>query len=125
RKTTPSGSTRSPPRVFVRRRARETTMRVAVVREVAWRCSRPSTLPDYLRYRDVFEETQLVEHLARAHDDGGQGVFADHDRQTRLLAQQDVEVAQEGAASRQHDALVDDVGRELRRTALETDPHRL
>ena len=63
--------------------------------------------------------SQLVERLAGAQHDGGQRVVGDHHGQAGLLAQQHVEVAQQRAAAGEHDALVDDVGRELGRRPLE------
>src|SRR5437868_1808360 len=41
------------------------------------------------------------------------------------MTQDEIEVAQKGAAARQHDALVDDVGGELGRGMLERDLDRL
>ena len=75
-----------------------------------------------LRDRDVLQEAQLVEHLARAHDDGRERIFGRHDRKTGFLSQEDVEVPEQRAATGEDDALVDDVGSELRRAALEAYP---
>ena len=41
----------------------------------------------------VFEQGQLVEHLAGAHDDRRKGVVGEHDRQAGFFAQKDVEIA--------------------------------
>ena len=53
------------------------------------------------------------------------GSSPDRDREVGLLAQEHVEAAQQRAAAGEHDALVDDVGRELGRRPLEAGPHRL
>ena len=68
---------------------------------------------------DFPEQVQLVEGPAGAEHDGALGRIGDHHRQAGLLAQQDVQVAQLRPAAREHDAAVDDVGRELGRRPLE------
>ena len=67
----------------------------------------------------------MVEGLAASEDDGADGVVADHDGEARLFAQEHVEVLQQGSAAREDDALVDDVGGELRRRLLEREEHGL
>src|SRR5690606_31123685 len=79
----------------------------------------PSTEGHFLQELDV------IERLAAAEDDRADRVVAHHDGQPRLLAEEDVEVLQERATAREHDALVADVGRELGRRALEGDEDRL
>src|SRR5207249_11095928 len=74
---------------------------------------------------DVLEEREFIQDLAGPHDDGGERVVGQYDRQARLLAQQGVEVAEKRAATGQHDALVDDVRGQLGRRALEADADRL
>ncbi len=56
----------------------------------------------------------MIEGLAAAEHDGADRIVAHHDGQARLFPQQHVEVAQQGAATGEDDALVDDVGGELR-----------
>src|SRR5438128_932217 len=68
-----------------------------------------------LRDLDFLQQIEVVERLAASEHHGADRVVADHDGQARLLAQEHVEVAQERASAREHDALVDDVRRELRR----------
>ena len=67
----------------------------------------------------------MIERLAAAEHDRADRIVADHHGQARLLAQQHVEVLEQRAAAGEHDALVDDVGRELGRRALEREQHRL
>src|SRR5437899_5160808 len=74
---------------------------------------------------DVLEEREFIQDLAGPHHDRGERVVGQHDGEARLLAQQGVEVAEERAAAGQHDALVDDVRRQLGWRALETDADRL
>src|SRR5512143_3098308 len=62
---------------------------------------------------DLLQQLQVVEHLARAEDDGRQRVLGDEDRQLGLLADPLVQVLEQSAAAGQDDAPVDDVGREL------------
>ena len=61
----------------------------------------------------------MVERLAASEDDRADGIVGHHHGEARLLAQEDVQVGQEGAASGEDDALVDDVGRELGRRLLQ------
>src|ERR1700730_8321666 len=49
----------------------------------------------------------------------GQGVIRHHHRETRLLGEQLVDVAQQRAAAREHDATLGDVRAQLRRSLLE------
>src|SRR5882724_12361552 len=49
----------------------------------------------------------------------GQGVIRHHHRETRLLGEQLVDVAQQRAAAREHDAALGDVRAQLRRSLLE------
>src|SRR5262249_54644486 len=59
--------------------------------------------------RDAGEELDVVEQGARPPHYAGEGVFTHPDRQAGLLMKQVAEPAQQRAAARDHDALVDDV----------------
>src|SRR5215470_14315797 len=80
-------------------------------------------LPTALLQSHLAEEAELVEGAAGPQHDGELRVLGDHHRQARLLAEEHIEVLELGAAAREHDALVDDVGGELGRRALEDDAH--
>src|SRR5690606_10227534 len=58
---------------------------------------------------DFAQQVDLVEGAAGAEHDGELRILADHDREPGLLAEQHVEVLEQRAAARQHDALVDDI----------------
>src|SRR5580704_10894241 len=73
----------------------------------------------------VAQQRQFVQHLARTHHDRGQRIVGECDRQSGLLAQQDVKVPQQRASAGEHDSLVDDVRCEFRRCTLERDSYRL
>ena len=73
----------------------------------------------------VLEHLHLLEAAAGAERDAGQRIVGDRDRQAGRMAQHEVEIAEQRAAAGQHDALVDDVGGELRRRVLERDLDRL
>src|ERR1700732_995700 len=65
---------------------------------------------------------QLVHQLENAPATAchtGQGVVGHHDREPRLLGEQLVDVAQQRAAAREHDATLGDVRAQLRRSLLE------
>ena len=74
--------------------------------------------------RDPAQEVEVAEHLAGAHHDRRQRIVGDRHRKTRLLAQALVEVLEQGTASGEDDAAIDDVGRELGRRLLERDADR-
>src|SRR5215831_8746955 len=61
------------------------------------------------------QQLHVIERLAAAKDDRADGIVADHDRKSRLLAEQDIEAPEQSSPARQDDPLVDDVGRELGR----------
>ncbi|MNE27567.1 hypothetical protein D3C80_1209830 [compost metagenome] len=63
----------------------------------------------------------MLQHLAAADGDAGQGIVSDLNRQTGMVADLDVQAAQQGAAARQHDALVGDVGSQFRRGRFQRD----
>src|SRR2546430_14324025 len=70
---------------------------------------------------------QLVHQLENAPATAchaGQGVIRHHDREPRLLGEQLVDVAQQRAAAREHDATLGDVRAQLRRSLLERLLHR-
>src|SRR5688572_5703543 len=60
-----------------------------------------------------------LENATASAGDAGEGIVCDDDRQTGLLREQFVDVAQQRAATRKHDATLGDVGSELRRSLLE------
>jgi hypothetical protein len=72
-----------------------------------------------LRERDLPEQIELVEDGAGAEDDRELGLVAQEHREAGLVGQEHVQVAQLGAAAGEDDALVDDVGAQLGRGALE------
>ncbi len=61
-----------------------------------------------------------LDHAAAAAGDAGHRVVGDDDGQARLLHQQLVDVAEQRAAARQHDAAFGDVGAEFRRSLLQS-----
>src|SRR5438309_173873 len=69
--------------------------------------------------RHLFQKFELIEHLAHAERDARERVFTLRDGQVRLLAQQVVDAAEQRPPARDHDALVHDIGRELRRGPLQ------
>jgi hypothetical protein len=71
--------------------------------------------------RDFPQQVQLVQRSPGPDGDSGEGILCQHDRKARRLPEQDVEVAQLRAAADEHDALVDDVRRQLGRRALQRD----
>src|SRR3972149_4449224 len=72
-----------------------------------------------VRYRDFTQKLHLVQDLAGALDDAGEGVFGDRNRKLSLFPEYDVQVFEKRAASGQDYALVDQVGRKLRRGRFE------
>ncbi len=70
-------------------------------------------------------EDFLLERPAGADGDAGQGIVGDGDGKARLVAENLVQPLEQGAAAGQDDALVDDVGGELRRGILKRDPDAL
>src|SRR5689334_18907634 len=76
-------------------------------------------------YRDVAQQGKFIEYLPGAEHDAGKGVFSGNDRQTGLLAQQDIQMAQERSAAGKDDPLVDQVGCQFGRRALEAVPDRV
>src|SRR4051794_19067467 len=61
----------------------------------------------------------VVEDAAGAADDARERVLVDVDRQSRLLAEQEVEAANQRPAAGHHDAAIDDVAGQLGRRDLE------
>src|SRR5687768_8387328 len=62
-----------------------------------------------------FEQLDVVERLAATEHDRADRIVSDHHGQPRLLTQKAVHVLEQRAATGEHDALVHDVRRELRR----------
>ena len=75
--------------------------------------------------RNLPQQVEVRQHLAGAEHHRRQRVLGHRQRQARLLAQALVEVLQHGPAAGQHDAAVDDVGRQLGRRALEHRANRI
>src|SRR2546422_7737715 len=74
-----------------------------------------------LFYRNSTQQVEVREHLARAQDHGRQRVLGNGDGQAGLLADALVEVLQQSASAREHDAPVGNIGGEFGRGALEGD----
>ena len=73
--------------------------------------------------RNLPQQVEVRQHLAGAEHDRRQRILGHRERQAGLLAQPLVEILQHRAAAGQHDAAIDDVGRQLGRRALERDAH--
>src|SRR2546422_10573395 len=71
--------------------------------------------------RHLLQQIELVEHFPRAQRDARQRILSLGHREVRFLAQQMIETEEQRATAGDDDALVDDVGRELRRRPLETE----
>src|SRR5205814_327337 len=71
------------------------------------------------RDRDLLQEVQLVQHLARPERHTRQRVIGDGDGEIGLLPKEEVQAFEESAAAGEDDTLVDDVGGQLGRRALE------
>src|ERR1051326_4227208 len=71
--------------------------------------------------RNLPEQIEIGEHLARSERDARQRILGQRDREAGLFAQALVEVLQHRAAAGDDDALVHDVGRQLGRRALQGD----
>ena len=69
--------------------------------------------------RDFPKKRQLVQRASGPDGDSGEGILCQHDREARSLPEQDIHIAELRTAADQDDALVDDVGRQLRRRAFE------
>src|SRR6476661_3712833 len=65
----------------------------------------------------------VVENAPGPANHAGEGIFVDVDGQPRLLAQQEVEAANERPTTGHHDAAIDDVAGQLGRRDLERAPH--
>ena len=59
-----------------------------------------------------------MEHDTRTFGNSAQGVISNMNRQAGLFSDQGVESAKQGTASGKHQAPVDEVGRQFRRTTL-------
>src|SRR5215470_20453709 len=77
------------------------------------------------RDRHLLQKIELIEHLAGAEGHARQRIVAHGDRQVRLLAEQEIQAAEQRTTTREHDALVHDVRRQLGRRALEAGAHRV
>src|SRR5512139_4064221 len=62
---------------------------------------------------DLFEKRQLIKRPSGTHDHAGEGAFSNNNRQPRLLAQQYVEILEQGASAGQNYAPVDYVSSEF------------
>src|SRR5208337_3671092 len=69
--------------------------------------------------RNLTQQLEVREHLARAQHHAAQRVVGDRNRQSRFLADAFVEVLDERAAAGEHDAVVADIGGEFGRRAFE------
>lgn len=83
------------------------------------------TVRPRLVYTHILENIDIVKGLACAHDHGGKRIVDNSDGQIGLVAQKLIEALQERAAAGEHDAAVNDVGRQLGRGLLEGDAHGL
>src|SRR5690349_10314873 len=68
---------------------------------------------------------ELLQRLARADGHGVERVGRDHDRHAGLVVEAGLEAVEQRAAAGQGDALLHDVGGELRRGLVERDLHRV
>src|SRR6266545_4555270 len=75
--------------------------------------------------RDLAQQVEIRQHAPRAEHDGRQRIFRHRERQPGLFPQPLVQIFQHRPAARQHDAAIDDVGRQFRRRPLERDAHRV
>src|SRR5262249_35818509 len=100
-------------------KGRKATYRIADKTTSAWTRSASG------RNRDLLQERHIVERVAGAACGTGQRIVGHPDGQLRHVLKKPVEAAQECAAAGQYHALLDDVGRELRRRPLQTRTHRL
>src|SRR5438034_980068 len=99
-----------------------------------WRSTRPTSRKRLLRasrtaatsvQADLAEQVEVGEHLSRPQHHRGERVLGHRDGQPRLLAQQAVQVLEQGAPPREDDPAVHDVGGELGGRALQGHPHRV
>src|SRR3954468_8889962 len=90
----------------------------------AARSSHPEPVRNLIR-RDLAQQADVAEHRAGTEDDGREGILGHEHRQTDVVAQPVIEIAQQRAAAGEHDAAIIDVGAELGRNALERLPHCL
>ena len=70
-----------------------------------------------------FERVELLEGLTAADRHAVQRVVGDEDRHAGLVLEAGVEAVEQRAAAGEHDALLHDVGGELRRRLVERDLH--
>src|SRR5271166_7037455 len=75
--------------------------------------------------RYLAQELEVAQHFSRAQHHATQRIVGDRDRQPGFFANALVEVLQECASAGQHDTVVTDVGRQLRRRAFERDADRV
>src|SRR4051812_38107284 len=69
--------------------------------------------------RHLSQKIHVLKRLAGAANDASERIFRERDRKAGLLLDQDVEVREQRAAAGEDDAVVDDVGGKLGRSALE------
>src|SRR5467141_3475190 len=74
---------------------------------------------------DLAEDVQLLQRLAGADHDGREGILREEDREPGFLTEERIQVLEQRAAAREHDAAVCDVARQLGRGALQRHLHRL
>src|SRR5215470_9235782 len=119
--TTASASEASParPRICSVRSIRQTPAMMPSSANARILTSTPWRLLRLRGDRDLLQQIELVQHLARPERDARQRIFARRHRQVGLLPQQVIEAPEQRAAARDHDAFVHDVGCELWRRALQ------
>src|SRR5512143_1752328 len=83
----------------------------------------PASSPRSSREGYLLQEIQLVQHLPGAEGHAGERIIGHRDGEIGLLAQELVQPPEQGAATREHDAFVHDVGGQLRRCPLQTRAH--
>src|SRR5260370_572714 len=71
------------------------------------------------------QEIQMIQHLGGAECHTRQRIGGYGERQIGFLAEKLIQTSEQSAAAREHDPLVDDVRRQLRRRPLETRSHRV
>ena len=84
-------------------------MRDGLTRSVPWFTNRRLTI-DALLDRNLAQQLEVAEHLARAQHHAAQRIVGDRNRQPGFFANALVEILQQRAAAGQHDAAIADVG---------------
>src|SRR5690242_11304861 len=87
-----------------------------------YRLRNPSIGPGCLLllvYRNLTQEPEIAEHAPSAEDHGSERVVGDGDGKAGLFADALVEILEKGAAAREDDAAVADIGAQFGRSAFE------